>query len=862
MAIIFKYIVCIDFDNDGFAGADDISAYVVSVDGTLGFSNIEGRVADVGSLTLKVENSDKRFSPGYTSSPYYGRLLPNSPVRVQATDGTTTWTIFRGYVQQVQPDSGLYGERKARIECVDALGILQNYQIALPLQENKYPGDLLKLISSAAYRTAYASGTLTLAGQPANNDTFTLDGRVYTFKSALSGGGNTPYEVLIGATIEATVDNIVAAVNAGDGAGTLYGSGSLRAATATAAPRSTYYRLVQQDRAVRYYRLGESAGTNAADGGLNRRDGTYTNSPTLNVAGALANDPDKAVTFDGTNDYVDVPTFDLANSSFSIELWVKPTAAPPGTQDLFSVWSAYSSKQNLNIRLYNGTDLYGDFYGETVGANGVVTVGSWNHIVLSYNYATDTSTLYVNGAQVAQGNAGPFAGTSPTINIGALQASFNFAKATIDEVAVYFGGLSAAQVAAHYAAQNTPLGVTFSTNARGAWGNAITLAKSGANLSVSGATLSGGVDGPAGLIDYENGVRQLQIAGDRWTADNESSALDAATDVVRSEYGLLWCARNGTLTFRGSDYMFKRPSVASVLTVASDHNGADVSYGRDGVSNRVVVSYTPRSTLATGVVAKAASTIAVPGLWGNDRYNSADDLPAGGYITVKIPYVDTGTGQLSGAKNLILPPVPYTDFTINEAADGTLVDYTTNGNIKMSIAINGSAIELSARNTALGIMYIRNFQVRGDGIVAYQPQQVTLDDSTSQNKYGRIVYSYDLPLPALNAQQFAESLAAYLLSKWKDPALRITGISFEGQLSIGAVHLYALEIGDVITVADGQQGTSGQKYMIMGIRYTLEAGNPARSSISFALARLDDTTYWILEDATYGVLGTTTRLGL
>ena len=32
--------------------------------------------------------------------------------------------------------------------------------------------------------------------------------------------------------------------------------------------------------------------------------------------------------------------------------------------------------------------------------------------------------------------------------------------------------------------------------------------------------------------------------------------------------------------------------------------------------------------------------------------------------------------------------------------------------------------------------------------------------------------------------------------------------------------------------------------------------------LTFALERIDDITYWILEDATYGLLGDTTRLGV
>jgi len=75
------------------------------------------------------------------------------------------------------------------------------------------PGDAVK-----------ASGTLTSTGTaPANNDSVTVGGYTYTYKTALTGAA---FEVLIGASASVALDNLKSAVNATAGAGTTYGTGT------------------------------------------------------------------------------------------------------------------------------------------------------------------------------------------------------------------------------------------------------------------------------------------------------------------------------------------------------------------------------------------------------------------------------------------------------------------------------------------------------------------------------------------------------------------------------------------------------------------------------------------------------------
>jgi hypothetical protein len=78
--------------------------------------------------------------------------------------------------------------------------------------------------------SAPAGETLTLTANVANTETVTIDGKTYTFQTVLTDvDGN----VLIGATASDSLDNLIAAINLGAGAGSLY------AASTTAHPSYT-----------------------------------------------------------------------------------------------------------------------------------------------------------------------------------------------------------------------------------------------------------------------------------------------------------------------------------------------------------------------------------------------------------------------------------------------------------------------------------------------------------------------------------------------------------------------------------------------------------------------------------------------
>lgn len=120
---------------------------------------------------------------------------------------------------------------------------------------------------------AFATGTVTFStAAPAANDTVTVNGQVYTFKTALTGAA---YEVLSGANFTEAATNFKAAINKESGEGLTYGQGT-PANIYVAASQATGVITLTADRAGtsgNSISLAKS-GTNIAVSGANLSGGT------------------------------------------------------------------------------------------------------------------------------------------------------------------------------------------------------------------------------------------------------------------------------------------------------------------------------------------------------------------------------------------------------------------------------------------------------------------------------------------------------------------------------------------------------------------------------------------------------------
>jgi hypothetical protein len=707
-----------------------------------------------------------------------------------------------------------------------------NRPIRLPLLENVTSGDVIRAILAAACDGQSAAATVRFTGLPTDGNTVTVNGTAYRFKTALSA----PNDVLIGPMPAACAGNLRAAINGEDGAGVIYHAVTSRPAAVTASPTADYAARVLADRPVRFYRLGEAAGTVAIDSGLNRADGTYLGGVTLGAAGALSGDPDKAATFGGANGYVNLPSLDLQNRSFTIEAWIKPSASsPPATQTYFGAYrSPGTTGLIFNCRVLSSGALaigWGGAGDVTSPAN-TITFGAWNHTAIAYDYHTDSTRVYVNGLQVASSAGGPFIGEWPVLNIGRGAFGGDYFKGEIDEVALYWAALSADQVADHYAARNVALGVVLTANRSGTWGNSLPLAKSGATLTLSSATLTDGTDGYPHGSSLSTGQERFEFAGDRWGAV-ETDALRAVRETTASERGLFYLTRVGTFAFRDAAWPYT--PVESAAQGGSAYTALRVAQSE--AVNRVVVRYTPRRLLPLSVLARATGVISVPGQSGHERWNGTLRLPGGGAVVVRLPFTDPATGIPVGAKSLILPLEPGLDYTVNDAPDGISgFDYTYTGVLTLSVVVNAGDAEITLKNTALGPLYVRNLQVRGTGIAAYDPVHITREDAESQAAYG--LATAEIAFPLGGRQVFAESVADQLLAERATPRYRIEQITFRGGVWLWDAGMNAnislIEIGPgfrALWLEDAGANVPAAPYIVVGIDYVGEAAGVLETTL-------------------------------
>lgn len=236
------------------------------------------------------------------------------------------------------------------------------------------------------------------------------------------------------------------------------------AASAVLSTGSGYSAAVLADSPLAYFRLDETSGTTLTDSSGNAHNGTYV-SPTLGVTGATS-DGDKAATFNGTSAY--------AFAAGGGAAWV-PTHASSWT---FECWAKFTSTGFAGLATIRTPSPFADSgitcnitIGRTAGRIGAETWdwansgsrvissannndGNWHHVAVTFDQPTNTLKLYIDGSlndtktQGTTGGAGNRQVTLAANNGGTSQ----WFPGSLDEFAVYGAALSAARIAAHYAA--------------------------------------------------------------------------------------------------------------------------------------------------------------------------------------------------------------------------------------------------------------------------------------------------------------------------------------------------------------------------------------------------------------------------
>lgn len=176
--------------------------------------------------------------------------------------------------------------------------------------------------------------------------------------------------------------------------------------------------------------------------------------PTAGTAGKLQ----KALSFNGTSNYVDVPSNSglESGSAFTVSAWVYLNAiTSPDHNPILWKGTQIGWGANYMFRMAvksDGTMTWGVTYGSTEGyfEAGSITTGKWTHVALSYDGAT--ARAYINGAQVGTNGGGSAANTFPGSPIRSgfayrsTSSETTYLNGKVDEIGYWDRTLSATEV--------------------------------------------------------------------------------------------------------------------------------------------------------------------------------------------------------------------------------------------------------------------------------------------------------------------------------------------------------------------------------------------------------------------------------
>jgi hypothetical protein len=176
-----------------------------------------------------------------------------------------------------------------------------------------------------------------------------------------------------------------------------------------------------------------------------------TGNRTINLTNT-SYDSNAQLSFDGSDDGMSIGTgLGLQNTSFSLEAIVKWDGN--STDTFFGYHFASAQRQSIHWRIYDTGQLRFDFFSDSINSGaGQIVANTWTHLLVTYDYNTDTCICYKNGSVLMQGSSGPFTGTdaSTTAYIGSWGSPGQNFGGEIPVFKKYDRALTAAEVRNNY----------------------------------------------------------------------------------------------------------------------------------------------------------------------------------------------------------------------------------------------------------------------------------------------------------------------------------------------------------------------------------------------------------------------------
>ncbi len=106
----------------------DVTSYCRS------FSTKTGRghefdTVQAGVASFLFDNSDRRFEPEYASGAYYPNIRPMRPIRIRAVYNSTTYDVWRGYIESFPQEWPAQKDAITRVSAVDGFKVLAFWEV-------------------------------------------------------------------------------------------------------------------------------------------------------------------------------------------------------------------------------------------------------------------------------------------------------------------------------------------------------------------------------------------------------------------------------------------------------------------------------------------------------------------------------------------------------------------------------------------------------------------------------------------------------------------------------------------------------------------------------------------------------------
>src|SRR3989344_4461946 len=276
---------------------------------------------------------------------------------------------------------------------------------------------------------------------------------------------------------------------------------------------------------VGHWKFDEISGTTAADSSGNNNTGTLTNGPTW-ATGKINN----ALSFDGTDDYINLGNMNVSGSGITIAAWVKADTFSSSIDTRF-ISKANSTNEQSHYWMLGQTNSGGDKLrfrlkagGSTqtlIASSGDLPINTWFHAIATYDGST--MRLYKDGIEVgsvAKSGTIDIDATVPA-NIGRNPDGSNHTDGAMDDVRIYNRALTASDIQALYAYTGGPPDTQAPTTPTNLSASAVS--SSQINLSWTASTDNVGV---TGYRVYRGGT---QIASPSTTSYSDTGLSPSTT---------------------------------------------------------------------------------------------------------------------------------------------------------------------------------------------------------------------------------------------------------------------------------------------------------------------------------------------